>query len=109
MSNVNFGYKLALGVMLLAVYQAGVADVSSQRGEEIAYIVKQDCGSCHGLTLAGGLGPDLKAQRLQSLPDEYLISVIKNGIPDTPMPPWQTFFNDEEIAWIVTQLKEGAL
>lgn len=88
---------------------AALAEVPKQRQLDITYTVKQDCGSCHGLTLAGGLGPDLRAERLQSKPDEYLATVIKQGIPDTPMPPWQRFFSDEEIQWIVTQLKQGTL
>ena len=27
-------------------------------------LVHQDCGSCHGLTLKGGLGPDLRAENI---------------------------------------------
>ncbi|MBA56800.1 MAG: cytochrome c class I NirC [Pseudomonadales bacterium] len=106
--------KLSVRTALIAsvtilLHNNAVAEVSKQRGEEIRYTVRQDCGSCHGLTLAGGLGPDLKAKRLQALPDNYLSKVIKEGIPNTPMPPWQEFFNDEEIQWIVTHLKRGTL
>ena len=28
-------------------------------------LVVQDCGSCHGLTLKGGLGPDIRPQSLK--------------------------------------------
>lgn len=94
-----------LGVLTFS--QPGQAEITPQRQQAITYTVQQDCGSCHGLTLKGGLGPNLLAKRLRKLPDDYLSQVIRNGVPNTPMPPWQPFFNDEEIQWIVTQLKQG--
>ncbi|TNC85669.1 MAG: cytochrome c class I NirC [Alcanivorax sp.] len=106
---VKSGYITCFCAGWLMIANAALAEVTAQRRDSIAYTVQQDCGSCHGLTFAGGLGPDLQAERLQSIPDDYLIQVIKHGIPGTPMPPWQRFFNDEEIQWIVTQLKRGSL
>ncbi|MCP5014957.1 MAG: cytochrome c [Ketobacter sp.] len=101
--------KIAFWVFGALFSSAVHAAPSEQRQADIIYTVKQDCGSCHGLTLAGGLGPDLRASRLKQLPDKYLISVIRNGVPGTPRPPWQRFFSDKEIHWIVTQLKQGAI
>ena len=109
MKKLSVPNALIVFATLLSLHNYAAADISEQRGEEIIYTVRQDCGSCHGLTLAGGLGPDLKAKRLQALPDTYLTKVIKEGIPNTPMPPWQAFFNDEEIQWIVMHLKRGTL
>lgn len=70
-------------------------------------LVVQDCGSCHGLTLKGGLGPDIRAQSLQHYDPEGLGQVIRDGIPGTPMPPWGLLLRPEELDWIVTYLLKG--
>ncbi len=69
-------------------------------------LVHQDCGSCHGLSLKGGLGPDLRAETLQHYDADVLISVILDGIPDTAMPPWRPLISDEEAEWIARYLLE---
>ncbi|MDX2370482.1 MAG: hypothetical protein QNK36_19105, partial [Colwellia sp.] len=33
--------------------------LSNPRKAQLTHMVKQDCGSCHGMTLKGGLGPAL--------------------------------------------------
>lgn len=67
-------------------------------------LVHQDCGSCHGLTLKGGLGPDLRAGTLQHYDPEILTGVILDGIPDTAMPPWRPLITEEEAEWIARYL-----
>lgn len=69
-------------------------------------LVHQDCGSCHGLSLKGGLGPDLRAGTLQHYDVDVLTSVIMDGIPDTPMPPWRPLITQEEAEWIARYLLE---
>ena len=81
-----------------------VADISPQRQQELSYMVRQDCGSCHGMTLKGGLGPALLTERLAKFPKQYLIDTIKYGRPGTAMPPWLPILTEEEIQWIVTWL-----
>jgi len=83
------------------------AEISPVRQKELVYMVRQDCGSCHGMTLKGGLGPALLAERLSKLPDLYLVETIKRGRPGTAMPPWLPILNQEEIEWIVAWLKRG--
>ena len=56
------------------------------RQSELIHLLVQDCGSCHGLTLKGGLGPALLPQNLADKDDEYLAEVILQGVPGTPMP-----------------------
>ncbi|MCK5662590.1 MAG: cytochrome c [Thiotrichaceae bacterium] len=80
-----------------------------ERKKELAYIVLQDCGSCHGMTLKGGLGPSLRVQRLAVLPKQYLIDAVTHGRKDTPMPPWEPLLTQGEILWIVEQLQLGLL
>jgi len=71
-------------------------------------LVRQDCGSCHGLTLRGGLGPDIRAPALGHHDRASLTAVILEGIPGTAMPPWRPLLSDEEAAWIADYLLDGA-
>jgi cytochrome c55X len=70
-------------------------------------MVRHDCGSCHGLTLAGGLGPALLPAPLQDKPLEYLESMILRGRVGTAMPGWQGLLSEEEARWIASRLREG--
>jgi cytochrome c55X len=85
------------------------ADIDTLRQEELRYMVQQDCGSCHGMTLKGGLGPSLLPERIATLPDQYLFDAIYHGRKGAPMPPWAPILKTEEIHWIVQQLKLGQL
>jgi cytochrome c55X len=78
-----------------------------QRQDEIVRLVRQDCGSCHGMTLAGGLGPALLPALLRDKPPESLVATILYGRPGTPMPPWSDFLTENEARWIVEKLLEG--
>ena len=80
---------------------------SAARRAELITLVRQDCGSCHGLTLKGGLGPSLLPDALRGKPADSLTAVILHGRPGTPMPPWQRFLNEEESGWIVANLQKG--
>ena len=81
--------------------------LSSQRQSELINIVKHDCGSCHGLTLKGGLGPPLTPAALTDKPRELLFNTILLGREHTPMPPWDGLLTRQEIDWLVVQLKKG--
>jgi cytochrome c55X len=78
-----------------------------QRQTELVRLVRQDCGSCHGMTLAGGLGPALLPALLRDKPEESLVATILYGRPGTPMPPWGAFLNENEARWIVDKLLKG--
>ena len=81
----------------------------TNRQKELTYMVQQDCGSCHGMTLKGGLGPSLQVQRMSVLPKQYLMDAITHGRKDTPMPPWGPLLTQGEIQWIVEQLQAGLI
>ena len=79
----------------------------SQRARELIHIVRQDCGSCHGLTLAGGLGPALTPEELADKPFEGLVATVFSGRSGTPMPPFHSIVSEAEAEWIVDQLMRG--
>lgn len=81
-----------------------MADVPPSRQQELVRLVRHDCGSCHGLTLMGGLGPALLPANLRDKPKESLVATILFGRPGTPMPPWRTFVTETEAEWIVERL-----
>ncbi len=93
---------LVLGLPALAT-----AELSAARQSELHNLLRQDCGSCHGMTMKGGLGPALLPANLQGKPDAMLINTVLLGRAGTAMPPWQPMLTEEEAAWLVQQLREG--
>jgi cytochrome c55X len=83
------------------------AEVTVERQRELRHLLLQDCGSCHGLTLQGGLGPALTPKALAGKDAQWLRTVILEGRPGTPMPPWKPFMNEAEADWLVTQMRAG--
>ncbi|MCB1481433.1 MAG: cytochrome c [Rhodobiaceae bacterium] len=88
---------------------AYASDYSKLSGDELASFVKQDCGSCHGMTLKGGLGRPLTTDRLSGFDVETLKDVVLNGVPGTAMPPWAGILTPDQAEWIARNLKEGTL
>jgi cytochrome c55X len=80
---------------------------SPQREQRLVRMVRQDCGSCHGLQLTGGLGPALTPAALRDWSADNLAATILHGRPGTPMPPWSTFVSADEAGWIARRLLEG--
>ena len=95
--------------LCLSCVAAGAGDtVSALRQQELLYLLRQDCGSCHGMTLKGGLGPPLLPESLKDKPHSYLHYVIAKGIPEKAMPPWENILTPLEIDFLVTQITEHA-
>lgn len=97
----------SISLPVLAQSAAEFAAPPVQRQKEIVHLVRQDCGSCHGMTLQGGLGPSLKPEALRDKPFESLVATIHSGRPGTPMPPWHRFLSEAEAGWVVEQLLLG--
>ncbi|MBN9424663.1 MAG: cytochrome C55X NirC [Candidatus Accumulibacter sp. 66-26] len=91
----------------LAQPPASVAAPTPERQKEIVHLVRQDCGSCHGMNFGGGLGPSLKPEALRDKPVESLVATIYGGRPGTPMPPWHRFLSESEAEWVVERLLQG--
>ena len=97
---------LFFAACILFAAQAAAEIPPPQRQQELTRLVRHDCGSCHGLTLMGGLGPALLPANLHDKPKESLVATILFGRPGTPMPPWREFVTEQEAEWIVERLME---
>lgn len=104
----SFGTIAAAGWLGAAAAFGGEPPLAA-RQVELTHMVRQDCGSCHGLTLKGGLGPALTRDALRDKPPVSLVVTVLQGRPGTAMPPWRDFVTEAEAAWIVRKLQEGTL
>ena len=93
------------GITLAA--EPRIPEPEPSRRSELITLVRQDCGSCHGLTLKGGLGPALLPETLKDKPADSLVATIIGGRPGTAMPPWQRFMTEAEAEWVVHHLQKG--
>jgi len=91
---------------LLALSLPCAAEVAPERARALEHMVTQDCGSCHGLTLKGGLGRPLTADALTHADPEGLALIILDGVPGTAMPPWRPLITEDEAMWIARYLKK---
>jgi cytochrome c55X len=98
---------LLAALLLGGLEPPAAAEPSAARQKELVHLVRQDCGSCHGMTLQGGLGPALLPANLSGKPVEGLVATVAGGRPGTPMPPWHRFLADDEVQWIVGKLITG--
>jgi len=81
--------------------------LSKQRQQQLIHLLKQDCGSCHGMTLKGGLGPPLLPKQLKNKPTALLENTILYGRKGTAMPPWETLLTKQEVQWLTKQIQQG--
>ena len=108
---------LALGVPALPVSATSAAAgeqmltqvpvPAATRQAELLRLVRQDCGSCHGLQMEGGLGLPLTPRALADKPPEALVQTVLHGRRGTAMPPWSPFLSENEAGWVVEILLQG--
>jgi cytochrome c55X len=91
---------------LAAAVAANVAP-DPPRQRELLMLLQQDCGSCHGMRLTGGLGPALTPAALRTKPAASLVATIVSGRPGTAMPPWRRFVSEAEAQWLVARMVAG--
>ncbi len=94
-----------LGLALSALVPTAIA--AADRETELSRLLRHDCGSCHGMRLAGGLGPALTPERLAGYPEDYIVRTILDGRPGTAMPPWRQLLNADDARWLAQTLKHG--
>lgn len=105
--------KSIIWQLLSSLVAAGILTMSSALAldetheRQLTHLVRQDCGSCHGMTLKGGLGGPLLPENLIDLERESIASIILDGVSGKPMPPWQGQLSKEEALWIAEKLKTG--
>jgi cytochrome c55X len=95
--------------VLIATTALASAGEAAPDAARLSNLVRQDCGSCHGLTLKGGLGKPLTSEHLRAWSSEQLVSIILDGVPGTPMPPWRPMMSETDARWIVNRLQQGNL
>ena len=101
---------LLLATSAVMLGAAATADtLPAERQAALTHLVRQDCGSCHGMTLKGGLGRPLLPENLEGAEAEALAEIILDGIPGTPMPPWRGQLSEAEALWIARGLKRGTI
>ncbi len=98
---------LSFLVLLTGPTLASAGEPTPARQAELLYLLRHDCGSCHGMRLAGGLGPALTPEQLRPYTSEQLGATIMHGRPGTPMPPWRHFLTQDEALWLARRLKQG--
>ncbi|AUM74210.1 c-type cytochrome [Paracoccus jeotgali] len=81
--------------------------IPEARADELRHMVRQDCGSCHGLRMTGGLGAAITPEDLADRDPQDLAGLILDGIPGTAMPPWRPLLTEDEALWIADYLLEG--
>lgn len=102
--------RLAIAALLSALLPslATGGEIAPDRAAQLERLVRQDCGSCHGMALTGGLGTPLTAERLNGLAPESLAQIILDGVPGTAMPPWRPLLSEGEALWIAEYLLTAA-
>lgn len=95
-------------LLALLVGAPAAAQVPGEaRQAQLVRMVRQDCGSCHGMTLKGGLGKPLLPGDLAAMDETQIRDVILEGMPGTPMPPWKSLITRDDAQWIAERLKKG--
>ncbi len=93
---------------LAGTYSVSAENATSSRSPHaLEQMVRQDCGSCHGLTFKGGLGSPLLPESLAAYSVEDLTTIILDGLPGTAMPPWRAIVTPDEATWMARYLKTG--
>lgn len=88
----------------------GLADEhpDARRQAQLRHLLLQDCGSCHGLRLTGGLGPALTpgpARQAARIAGRHRA----HGPSANPDAPWAGLLSEDDAGWLVDRLIEGEI
>ena len=98
--------RLFVLVMMIPLTPVSAA-LDTARQAELLYLLKHDCGSCHGMTRKGGLGPPLLPGNLRDRPPLLMENTVLDGRPGTPMPPWRGLLTEQEVHWLLEAMRRG--
>ena len=101
------GLVAATALMCAPLWAQAQIPSPAERQQQLVRMVRQDCGSCHGLHLTGGLGTALNPEALAGKPLDSIVSTIYRGRPGTPMAPWSAMLSEADAVWIAQQLLAG--
>ena len=101
-SSIWFMLSLLVSLPLMAE-----SEMTTEHQQYLLNFLKQDCGSCHGLTMRGGLGPALLPESLAGKSSDYITITILEGRPGTAMPPWKSVLSREDARWMAENLLRG--
>ena len=99
--------KWLFALVLMSQLTPVSAALDAARQAELLYLLKHDCGSCHGMTRKGGLGPPLLPDNLRGRPPMLMENTVLDGRPGTPMPPWRGLLTEQEARWLVEAMLRG--
>jgi cytochrome c55X len=105
MHGIILYFSIIIGLLFLGIENV-YSELSDARQKELTHLLLHDCGSCHGMTLKGGLGPALQSNNLSNKSIEFLVLTISFGRTGTPMPPFKGILSDEDIQWLARYLKK---
>jgi len=100
-------YKPLVFCMLTSMAATAFSAPDEVRQTELLYLLKHDCGSCHGMTRKGGLGPPLLPENLIKRPMSLMVNTVLDGRPGTPMPPWRGELSEQDAHWLVEAMRRG--
>lgn len=103
----GLAFLAAMAAMAGFTVEAAAAEPPPTRRDALIRMVRQDCGSCHGMQLTGGLGPALTREALADKSLEGLAITIYQGRLGTPMPGWRSMLSEPEAQWIAERLAAG--
>jgi cytochrome c55X len=98
---------LGVAVLMGAAGPAVAEEMAAGRAGALETMLIQDCGSCHGLRMTGGLGKPLTPEAIADWSDDGLVATILYGRPGTAMPPWRALLSDADAQWMVDRLRQG--
>lgn len=103
---------MVAGTIIAAVMVAHAAfadPLSAERRSDLDHLLRQDCGSCHGMVLKGGLGPPLLPENVAKWDVDSLAAMILVGNPKKAMPSWSELLSDADARYLAERLLEGSV
>lgn len=79
--------------------------ISADRKASLDHLLRHDCGSCHGMTLQGGLGPALLPEQFTDQDIDSIATMILVGNPEKAMPPWEGLLSFSDARYLARQIK----